>query len=72
MTETAIKAKSIKGYATYNRKLTENKFKAGEPKPELGEDWDQRLLMSSLKREQEGQWIVLDQVAERYQVEKKG
>ena len=38
-TETAIKAKSIKGYKTYNRKLTENKFKAGEAKPELLDDW---------------------------------
>ena len=68
MTETAIKAKSIKGYSTYNRKLTENKFKPGTSKPELGEDWDQRLLMSTLTREDEGR-IMLDQVAEKDQVE---
>ena len=68
MTETAIKAKSMKGYATYNRKLTENKFKPGSPKPELGEDWDQRLLISTLTREQEGNRIVLDQFAEKDQV----
>ena len=68
MTETAIKAKSMKGYATYNRKLTENKFKPGSSKPELGEDWDQRLLISTLTREQEGKRIVLDQFAEKDQV----
>ena len=68
MTETAIKAKSMKGYATYNRKLTENKFKPGSPKPELGEDWDQRLLISTLTREQEGKRIVIDQFAEKEQV----
>ena len=68
MTETAIKAKSMKGYATYNRKLTENKFKLGTPKPELGEDWDQRLLISTLTKEQEGKRIVLDQFAEKDQV----
>ena len=68
MTETAIKAKSMKGYATYNRKLTKNEFKLGTPKPELGEDWDQRLLISTLTREMEGKRIVLDQVAEKDQV----
>jgi hypothetical protein len=68
MTETAIKAKSMKGYATYNRKLTENKFKPGAPKPELGEDWDQRLLISTLTRELEGKRIVIDQFAEKDQV----
>ena len=71
MTETAIKAKSIKGYATYNRKLTENKFKPGTPKPELGEDWDQRLLVTTLNREQEGKKIVLEQIAEKDQVGEK-
>ena len=71
MTETAIKGKSVKGYATYNRKLTENKFKPGTPKTELGEDWDQRLLVTTLTREQEGKRIVLEQVAEKDQVVKE-
>ena len=46
VTETSIKAKSVRGYSTYNRKLTENKWKAGTEKPELVEDWDQRLLVT--------------------------
>ena len=33
--ETLIRAKSVRGYRTNNRKWTENKFKPGEPKPEL-------------------------------------
>ena len=66
--ETAIKAKSVKGYATYNRKLTENKFKPELPKPELGEDWDQRLLVSTLTREDEGRKLILEQQAEKDQV----
>ena len=84
MTETAIKAKSIKGYSTYNRynrhhswkinqesssrKLTENKWKPGCPKPELGEDWDQRLVVTTLMREEEGGVIKLVQEAEKDQV----
>ena len=84
MTETAIKAKSIKGYSTYNRynknhswktnqesssrKLTENKWKPGCPKPELGEDWDQRLVVTTLMREEEGGGIKLVQEAEKDQV----
>ena len=84
MTETAIKAKSIKGYSTYNRynrnhswktnqesssrKLTENKWKPGCPKPELGEDWDQRLVVTTLMREEEGGIIKLVQEAEKDQV----
>ena len=83
MTETAIKAKSIKGYSTYNRhyswkiihksgiilrKLTENKWKPGCPKPELGEDWDQRLVVTTLMREEEGGVITLVQEAEKDQV----
>ena len=84
MTETAIKAKSIKGYSTYNRhyfkeihiencssfsrKLTENKWKPGCAKPELGEDWDQRLLVTTLIREEEGSVITLVHEAEKDQV----
>ena len=51
--------------------MTENKFKPGTPKPELGEDWEQRLLVTTLTREEEGKRIVLDQVAEKDQVDKK-
>ena len=58
----------MKGYSTYNRKLTENKFKPGTPKPELGEDWDQRLLVTTLRMEESGQRIVLEQEAEKEQV----
>jgi hypothetical protein len=42
LSETSIKAKSIRGYKTRNFKLTSNKFKLNEPKPELLEDWDPR------------------------------
>jgi len=66
-TETAIKAKSIRGYATYNRKLTQNKFKEGEPKPELLDDWDQRLVVTTLTREDQGCRLKLEQVAEKDQ-----
>ena len=68
MTETSIKAKSVKGYATYNRKLTENKWKAGCAKPELVEDWDQRLLVTTISRNQDGSVLELSQVAEKDQV----
>ena len=68
MTETSIKAKSVKGYATYNRKLTENKWKSGVPKPELVEDWDQRLVVTTLSRNPDGGALELSQVAEKDQV----
>ena len=42
LSETSIKAKSIRGYRTRNYKMTGNKFKLEEPKPELLEDWDPR------------------------------
>ena len=69
MTETSIKAKSVKGYSTYNRKLTENKWKPGTAKPELVEDWDQRLLVTTLSRHQDGRMLELQQSAEKDQVE---
>jgi len=64
-TETLIRAKSVKGYRTNNRKWTENKFKAGEPKPELVDDWDQRLVVTTLTVNNEGTIITLDQAAEK-------
>ena len=68
MTETSIKAKSVRGYSTYNRKLTENKWKAGREKPELVEDWDQRLLVTTLNRKEDCNILELSQIAEKDQV----
>ena len=42
LSETCVKAKSIRGYKTRSFKMTANKFRLGEPKPELLEDWDPR------------------------------
>ena len=42
LTETSIKARSIKGYKTRNYKMTSNKFMLEEAKSELLEDWDPR------------------------------
>merc|ERR1719225_1149085 len=67
-TETVIKAKSIRGYRTSNRKWTENKFKVGEGKPELLDDWDQRLVVSTLTLEEDGSRLCLSQVAEKDQM----
>jgi len=65
--ETAIKAKSLTGYATYNRKITQNKFKEGECKPEIVDDWDQRLVVTTLFREEDGRRLRLEQIAEKDQ-----
>ena len=58
----------MRGYSTYNRKLTENKWKAGTAKPELVEDWDQRMVITTLTRDQQGNVIELHQAAEKDQV----
>ena len=42
MTETCVKAKSMRGYKTKSFKMTSNKFRLNEAKPELLEDWDPR------------------------------
>ena len=42
MTETCVKAKSMCGYKTKSFKMTSNKFRLNEAKPELLEDWDPR------------------------------
>ena len=68
VSETSIKAKSVRGYSTYSRKLTENKWKAGTEKPELVEDWDQRLLVTTLARKEDGNILELSQIAEKDQV----
>ena len=44
LTETCVKAKSIRGYKTKNFKMTANKFQLGVAKPELLEDWDPRYV----------------------------
>merc|ERR1712059_2195 len=63
--ETVIQAKSARGYRTRNRKWTENKFKVGEAKPEVLEDWDQRLVVTTLEVEEGGSKLSLRQVAEK-------
>jgi hypothetical protein len=83
--ETAIKAKSVTGlvalppltvltfatrrYSTYNRKLTQNRFIEGEEKPELLDDWDQRLVVSCLERGKDGKSLTITQAAEKDQVQ---
>ena len=44
------------------------KYLIGEAKPELVEDWDQRLLVTTLERHEDGQAIELEQKAEKDQV----
>ena len=34
------------------------------------EDWDQRLVVTTLRLDEEGNWLSLEQVAERDQVER--
>ena len=58
----------VKHFRTNNRKLTENKFKAKEAKPELLDDWDQRLVITTLENNDQGSRITLNQVAEKDQV----
>ena len=40
-------------------------IQAGEPKPELVDDWDQRLVVTTLTVNNEGTIITLDQAAEK-------
>ena len=42
LSETSVKARSIRGYKAKNFMMTGNKFSHKEPKPELLEDWDPR------------------------------
>ena len=66
--ETGIKAKSVVGYSTCNRKMTKNKFLEGVPKPELVDDWDQRLVVTTLSLDQVAKKLILIQTAEKDQV----
>jgi len=65
--ETAIKAKSVTGYSTCTPKLTQNRFVEGEEKPELLDDWDQRLVVSCLARGSDGRNLTVTQLAEKDQ-----
>jgi len=67
--ETAIKAKSFNGYATFNTKITQNRLLEGQPKPELLDDWDQRLVVSTLEVVPHGLGtkLIVHQVAEKDQ-----
>jgi len=65
--ETGIKAKSVVGYSTCNRKMTKNKFLEGVPKPELVDDWDQRLVVTTLSLDQVAKKLILIQTAEKDQ-----
>ena len=49
ITETTIKAKSIKGFNTSASKRIENKFFLGEASHELLDDWDSRKVESVLE-----------------------
>ena len=42
--------------------------KEGEPKPELLDDWDQRLVVTVMEVNDEGTTLTLKQVAEKDQV----
>jgi len=66
-TETIIRGKSTKGYRTNTRKWTENKFKVGEEKPEILDDWDQRLVVTLLDVNPEKTKLTLHQTAEKDQ-----
>merc|ERR1712079_738260 len=67
MTETCVKAKSMRGYKTKSFKMTSNKFRLNEAKPELLEDWDPRLVVTTvtLESNENGDVIHMDQIAEK-------
>ena len=49
MSDTTIKAKSIKGFNTAASKIIENKFILEEETKELLEDWDSRTVKSVME-----------------------
>jgi len=65
--ETVIKAKSATGYRTSTPKVTQNKFREDEARIELLEDWDQRVLLSTLTRSPDGNRLTLAQQADQNQ-----
>ena len=48
--------------------MTQNKYLEGVPKPELLDDWDQRLVMTTLSMDRQARKITLLQEAEKDQV----
>jgi len=69
LSETSVKARSIRGYKAKNFMMTGNKFVPKEPKPELLEDWDPRVVVTTVTFDEsagEGnERLILDQVAEK-------
>jgi len=69
LSETSIKAMSIRGYKTKNFMMTGNKFAIKVPKPELLEDWDPRVVVTTLTLDESAGFgmerLILDQVAEK-------
>ena len=66
--ETVIRAKSNKGFKTRVWKVTQNKFQLEVERPELVDDWDQRLLMSTLSWNVKANRLTMVQIAEKDQV----
>ena len=56
------------GYCICNTKVTQNKFLEGVPKPEVVDDWDQRLITTTFLLDREALSIILLQKAEKDQV----
>ena len=48
--------------------MTENKFQLEVERPELLDDWDQRLVVSTLSRDLTGTRLTLLQTADKDQV----
>eukprot|EP00094_Tigriopus_californicus_P001748 TCALIF_01690-PA protein Name:"Protein of unknown function" AED:0.00 eAED:0.00 QI:104/1/1/1/1/1/3/324/270 len=70
LTETSIKAKNVKGFKCRNYKMTSNKFHPEQPKPELLDDWDPRLVVTTVTLEDHDTYdkvLVMDQIAEQDQ-----
>jgi len=69
LSETSVKARSIRGYKAKNFMMTGNKFSHKEPKPELLEDWDPRVVVTTMTFDESGgeghERLILDQVAEK-------
>ena len=53
---------------TCSRKMTPNKFLEGVARPKVVDDWDQRMLVTTLLVEREARKITLIQVADKDQV----
>ena len=56
------------GYSTCSRKMTQNKLLEGVARPEVVDDWDQKMLVTTLLVERGARKITLLQDAEKDQV----